>query len=688
MRAALLLLSWNAAHASTTGPLEKVVVMLEDLRAKVNHEGEAEAKTYDKFACFCKDTTAEKVEAIEKGETERDDLQAQLNEDISSRGEEDDRIDEKTEEIAEAEKELKQLKEEHAKVVLKFEKEEVDLTGALVALDGAIQAMKASKTSVSLAQLKPVAQTVSRALVMAEALGVEPELHKSAKQLVSLLEAPVGDADTYSFQGGDIIKTLEDLKTTFKTSKNELLETHITDKHEFNVEKLDLNGAVELAEVALERSKKDKSTLISRIATASQDLSTVSANLLDDQSYLAAISKKCNEKAVLWDERVQGRADELQALTQAIDIMKSDSVQGNKEDGGASSFLQLSEVRRVATHVRMINRHRTKQRQPAPLGRRARIITLLKAKATELKSESLMNLATVAAGDPFGKIRTLIEALIERLLHEAAEEANHKGWCDKETALAKQERDHKHKQIEELNNRIAVNEGRIAKLTESVDKLEEDLASLVQKVEEQEQLRGEEKEENQKRIDEGKEARDAVAEAIDTLEKYYKTAAKNAFVQVSHHDKAIDGPDAGFDGGYGGSQGGGSSVLGMLDVVKSDFERTVSETEKEEEEAKQAHTDFMTTSGKSRETKTVAKEQDSKALDDANAQDEEDRASLESAADALNKALGELNSLHKACVDNGQSAEERAAAREEEISALKQALCILEAHGSDAAAEC
>ena len=142
------------------------------------------------------------------------------------------RIDEKTEEIAGAEKEPKQLKEEQAKLVLKFEKEEVDLTGALVALDGAIHAMKASTTAVSLAQLKPVVQTVSRALVMAEALRVEPKLHKTAKQLVSLSEATVGDADTYSILG-------------------------------------------------------------------------------DDQLYLAALSKK---KAVLWDERVQGRVDELHAL--------------------------------------------------------------------------------------------------------------------------------------------------------------------------------------------------------------------------------------------------------------------------------------------------------------------------------------------------------------------------------------
>ena len=113
----------------------------------------------------------------------------------------------------------------------------------------------------------------------------------------------MGDADTYSLRGGDIIETLEDLKTTFKKSKNELLKTHITDKHNHDVETLDLNGTIELAEVALERSKKDKSMLICH---CKQRFEHNVCKFVGRSIVLAALSEKCNEKAVMWDERVQG----------------------------------------------------------------------------------------------------------------------------------------------------------------------------------------------------------------------------------------------------------------------------------------------------------------------------------------------------------------------------------------------
>ena len=53
-----------------------------------------------------------------------------------------------------------------------------------------------------------------------------------------------------------------------------------------------------------------------------QDLTTVAATLLDDQAYLQDVSKQCNEKAVLWDQRTQLRTNEIQAITQALEIMK------------------------------------------------------------------------------------------------------------------------------------------------------------------------------------------------------------------------------------------------------------------------------------------------------------------------------------------------------------------------------
>merc|ERR1719160_1576892 len=61
-------------------PVEKVVTLLEDLQSQVQDEGGAEADTYDKFACFCKDKTNAKVDSINEGETTIETLTADLKE--------------------------------------------------------------------------------------------------------------------------------------------------------------------------------------------------------------------------------------------------------------------------------------------------------------------------------------------------------------------------------------------------------------------------------------------------------------------------------------------------------------------------------------------------------------------------------------------------------------------------------
>merc|ERR1712046_120106 len=94
---------------------------------------------------------------------------------------------------------------------------------------------------------------------------------------------------------------------------------------------------------------------------------------------------------------------------------------------------------------------------------------------------------------------------------------------------------------------------------------------------------------------------EAVSEAIDILDKFYKTAA-NEEVDLGLIQKGPldDMPDAGFDSGeaYTGAGGESGGILGMLDVIKSDFERTIKMTTEAEEKAKDEYRNFMTESGK------------------------------------------------------------------------------------------
>merc|ERR1719380_120399 len=121
-----------------------------------------------------------------------------------------------------------------------------------------------------------------------------------------------------------------------------------------------------------------------------------------------------------------------------------------------------------------------------------------------------------------------------------------------------------------------------------------------------------EKEENEVTIKEAKEAVDAVAEAIDVLEKHYKTAAKGGSAALIQDTP--DMPDAGFEGDYKGQQSASTGVIGMLEVVKSDFQRTVDDTEKAEAQSAQDYMEFERTMKTSLATKNVALKEKSAAL--------------------------------------------------------------------------
>jgi len=269
------------------------------------------------------------------------------------------------------------------------------------------------------------------------------------------------------------------------------------------------------------------------------------------------------------------------------------------------------------------------------------------------------------------------------LLQQASNEATQKGWCDKAMSEAKQKRDYAAEEIRTVNADMAQLEARRDKLTEELKVVRKEIDELnTTRIEAQED-RDIEKLEHEAVIAEAKEGLDAMKQIIDILEKFYKSAAK-ATVELAQKSAGPedDAPDAGFDAGeaYMGAQEASAGVFGMLEVMQSDFQRTVDETERAEQEAEQDHVAFMTETGKTMAEKEVTEKEMRKYLDDTDTKLGEASDKLDSETEKLNTAVKELLELKPTCVDTAMSWEDRVAMREDEIEALKKAHCILDAY--------
>merc|ERR1719214_470290 len=139
------------------------------------------------------------------------------------------------------------------------------------------------------------------------------------------------------------------------------------------------------------------------------------------------------------------------------------------------------------------------------------LLTMLKRDSKRLHSNQLAAVAAqISTTGPFDKITKLIQELIERLLQEAADEANHEGWCNKEMGEAKAQRGRKADMVAELNGKLAQNEAKRDGLTSETEKLTQEIADLEAALNKATKERDEESEENGVTVKEAGEGKEAI----------------------------------------------------------------------------------------------------------------------------------------------------------------------------------
>jgi len=670
--AAVLLATQASASDSKVTPVQKVIQLMEGMLAKGKSEKHDEQVQYAAYKQFCDDTSAEKKKLIAAAEEQIEVLKADIEKYTADAEQLGREIAAHEEDISVWTGDMKA-----ATKVREIEKADYDTTHADYS-----ESIDALERAIAVLKKQAYTRAQASSLIQVEALTNLKMMPEEVKQTLTAfldqklpsddagLDVSAPEAAGYEFQSSGVIEMLEKLLDKFTAERTALEKEETASVQAYEMMMQDLNAQVAQATTEKDAKTDTKAKKLGAKATAEGDLKDTTDTMEADKTYLADLTATCDQKASDFEARQQLRTEELEAINKAIEIVSSGAVSGSADkhlpamiQRPHSSFAQLRSA--AGTSDKIV---------------RNRVADFLQTKAKELQSRVLLSMAEHAEEDPFVKVRKMIKDLIVRLMDEANQEAEHKGWCDTELATNEQTRKEKTDAVETLHSEIDQLKASIAKGTEEIAELTQAVTDLQAAMTKATELRGEEKEKNAATIADAQAAQTAVAQALTVLKEFYAKAAEaTAFVQ----QKSGQEPPPIFDSPYKGMQSENGGVVGMLEVIQSDFARLESDTAAEEATSQKEYDTFMTDSKIDKESKeTDIEHKTSKKQNEEQALVTKE-TDLEGTQKELNAALAYFDKLKPSCVEADVSYEDRVQQRKEEIESLQEALKIL--NGEDIA---
>merc|ERR1719454_1183919 len=225
-------------------------------------------------------------------------------------------------------------------------------------------------------------------------------------------------------------------------------------KFDYDMLKQKLEDAMKFGAKELDETKAAKAAAEEAKATGENDLAVADKATAEGEKHLSDLQNECMTKATEYEESQHSRQEELTALATAKKILE-------EKTGGASgreySFIQL----KSKTHVRV----RAKQVKDRVVGMLQELATKDDADSISLLAQRI-EAASMMGEDPFAKIKGLIQEMIEKLEADAAKEAGHKAFCDKEMKETKAKKTDKEGELDTLSTKIDKATAKIAKLKE------------------------------------------------------------------------------------------------------------------------------------------------------------------------------------------------------------------------------
>jgi len=652
------------AIATKDSPVGKALQLITDLQAKIIKEGEDAQKVYAEFTEWCEERSRNVGFEIKTGKAEVAELEAAIAQEKATISSLAEKVEQLSGEIATDEADLKAATEIRAKEEAGFTAEEKELVELIDIIRRAIATLEREmkKGGASMLQLQGAKSLVQAlgAMVQASMLSTS-----DASRLTALAQTAADSGDdaedigapaaaVYENQSGTIVDALTDLLEKAEEQLDAARKKETEDIHAFKMLEQSLKGEIKYGEKELTEAKQGSAAAAEKKATAEGDLEVTEKDLKQDVSTQGSLHHECMTKAEDFEAETKSRSEELKALADAKEALKDNTGGANDLSYGLNqvSMLQLSRFSSgISSSADLAQFEAT------------RFIRDLAQKqhSTELaqlasRMRSAIRASSQLGEDPFAKVKGLIQDMLERLEKEADADATKKAFCDTELAETNEKKTDKTAEIEKLSVQIDKMSARSAQLKEEIAALQKALAELVASQAEMDKIRAEEKaiyKKNKADMDQGLEG---VKMALKILREYYAKEEKA-------HEAA---------------EGAGTTIIGLLEVVESDFTKGLAEMTAEEDSAQNAY-EIQTKENQivkaTKEQDVKYKTQEATQLDKTVAETSSDRNGVQAELDAV---LQYLKKIEEQCIAKAETFEERRARFEAELAGLKEALKILE----------
>jgi len=572
--ASLLILASGAALDGT--PMDRVVELLAGVKSRVEADGAAEQKSYDKFACWCEDALGKKAADITEAKTTIEDTTNLIVKTKANMASHTAEIGQLKKQIAENIDSQREATEVRGKEHGEYSESKAESENCIGALEAAIKVLSGAGAgkgaflgTLQEAQLLGVVAGIKGVLKTGEVtrrfsddqieavekFAEKPEDfvggHTFGFSAAQVANNPFGD---YAPQSGQIQGILKGMYDAFTAD----LEKDNADEAEKqkSFEALIETKKTELAtlEATLEKQELDAAEATKLLADSKETLDDTKEQLEADETFFADSKQSCQTKASQWAERTRLRTEELSGMAQAIAILSSDEAKATF-NASTTTFLQIAEE------------------SPA----RAKAYGRVKALATTYKSMSLAKIAVaIKTNGHFDKIIKMIDVMVGLLRKEEAEDIKHRDRCEAKQNANQNSQDDLNADITKAKAAIERMGNNKAELDKNLKAVEDEIKATKKSMEELTGMRNKEEADFKQALQDDANAVSLLGQAIAALSKFYADN-KIALVQKKapeYKDDPMKAPETSFDdGNYGGNKGETGGVVAILEMLKEDIQK-------------------------------------------------------------------------------------------------------------------